>query len=82
MSKRQVIMVIGLLLMVSPFLGFPSGWDKFFSLIGGFLTIVVAYRMSPGVPVVSKNMPYVESRRTEPESTSSEITNDSSSSNA
>jgi hypothetical protein len=56
-------MLLGALVIVSPFLGFPSGTDTAISIIIGLIIIAVAYRMDPNKkPQESESsaMPYVE----------------------
>ena len=46
-------MVFGALVILMPFLGFPSGWDKFFFIVIGILVIGVAYKLA-AKPVVKE----------------------------
>ena len=68
MSKRQIIMVLGALVALLLFLGFPSAWQKAFEVIAGFLIIIIAYRMSPNVNDKRSrdSVPYVEHRSSAP----------------
>lgn len=47
MSKRQVIMFLGVIVIFLPFLGFPTNWDTIISVLVGILIIGIAYKMSP-----------------------------------
>ena len=47
MSKRQVLIVFGALIIIFPFLGFPDGWKKVFDVIFGVVIIGIAYSMAP-----------------------------------
>jgi len=78
MSKRQIVMLLGVWVMVFLFLGFPSGWNKLLALISGLLTIVVAYRMPPAISEPAKNLPYVEHRSTPVIKPAAHITSDNS----
>ena len=64
MSKRQVIMLVSVIVAIIQFLGFPSAWDKFFTLVGGILILGIAYRMGPKVkPAQKQSLPYIEHKR-------------------
>jgi hypothetical protein len=81
MSKRQVIMILGVWVMIFMFLGFPVSWVKIIALISGALVVILAYRMPPGTRTdPGKNLPYVEHRSRQ--SAESSITSDSSSTRA
>ena len=43
MSKRQVLMILGVIIMILLFLGFPSAWDKFFAVAIGAIIVAVSY---------------------------------------
>ena len=64
MSKRQVLMLLGLLTMILLFLGFPSSWEKAIAVIIGALVIFISYRSSS--PAMKKeehpNVPFIEHR--------------------
>ena len=45
MSKRQVIMLLGVCIVLLPFLGFPLFWDKIFYVIAGVLIVGIAYKI-------------------------------------
>jgi hypothetical protein len=57
-------MLVSVIVAIIQFLGFPSAWDKFFTLVGGILILGIAYRMGPKVkPVQVRSLPYVEHKR-------------------
>ena len=43
MSKRQFYMILGVWIIVFPFMGFPASWDKVISILTGLLLIILAY---------------------------------------
>lgn len=47
MSSRQVIIILGILVILLPFSGFNSTWDTVISIIAGLLIIILSYRLSP-----------------------------------
>ncbi len=47
MSKRQIIILLGLLIILLPFLGFNSRWDTVISVIVGILIIYLASSIQP-----------------------------------
>ena len=55
MSKRQLLCVLGVWVMVFLFLGLPSEWDKTFAVVSGLLIVIVAYTLpTPGVFIENK----------------------------
>ena len=63
MSKRQILIMLGLWIMAFLFLGFPSGWDKAFALLSGLALIAVAYSLRPeGKQAPAEKIPYAEHR--------------------
>lgn len=66
MSKRQILIVIGLWTMAFLFLGFPSSWDKVLALVTGLILVIMAYSLRPDRSLDSRNpvrrehVPYVE----------------------
>jgi len=42
MSRNKLILLIGILLVLMPFLGFPSAWKTFFYMGFGIILIIVA----------------------------------------
>lgn len=63
MSKRQWLMVTGVIVIILPFSGFPSSWNTSVSVILGLLIITIAYNLnsekSPKISAPS-HMPFVE----------------------
>lgn len=47
MSKRQFIILLGILLMFLPFLGFPSSWDKIINVAIGLLIVIFSFLKNP-----------------------------------
>jgi hypothetical protein len=43
MRKEKTLFIIGLWVMVLPFLGFPNFWRKLFFIITGFFIMYIAY---------------------------------------
>jgi len=43
MRKERTLLIIGLLVAVMPFLGFPNSWRKVFFVILGFAIVYLAY---------------------------------------
>jgi len=63
MSKRQVLMLLGALVAIFLFLGFPQTFDKVIAVFLGLLIIVVAYRL-PVVTIDRKSgIPYAEHKK-------------------
>jgi hypothetical protein len=61
MSKRQVIMILGVWVAIFMFLGFPSSADRLFAIISGLLILGIAYRMPAAAKNVAKGqVPFVE----------------------
>ncbi|MFA6459171.1 MAG: hypothetical protein WCV79_02110 [Candidatus Paceibacterota bacterium] len=64
MSKRQWLIIFGVFIMVVPFLGFPTEWNKIFYIVVGLLIIIVSYRMAPNSqqknPASPVSLPYSE----------------------
>lgn len=42
MSKNYLILFVGLIVFLVPFLGFPRSWDVFLTAISGIVLIIVA----------------------------------------
>jgi hypothetical protein len=58
MSKRQVLMILGIWVMLFLFLGFPSAWDAFFAVITGAVIIAITVTLRPEQPMPkSENNP-------------------------
>ncbi len=63
MSKRQVLMVLGIWIMIFLFISFPATWDKIFALITGMAIIVIAFKLPPQIKASSADrIPYVENK--------------------
>ena len=61
MSKRQLLVILGIWVMAFLFLGFPSAWDKVFALLSGLIILVVAFKTERRQrPSSAANIPYVE----------------------
>lgn len=61
MSKRQVLMLIGVAVAAFLFVGIPSSWDAPIALALGILTVFVAYSLAPERdPRAGRPVPYVE----------------------
>lgn len=64
MSKRQVLMLLGILIMILFFLGFPEYVREIIAIVAGLLIVFIAYRLKPeGSSKPSGAPSYVESRR-------------------
>lgn len=73
MSKRQVIMLLGIWTMAIPFLGFPDAWDRVIFSFTGLLIILLSYttgsaKTGPKSPGLS-GLPFVEHRNREDDGT-------------
>jgi hypothetical protein len=42
MSRNKIILLIGILVAIMPFLGFPTAWKTIFYLLFGAILIIVA----------------------------------------
>lgn len=47
MSKRQLLCLLGIWIMIFLFLGFPSSWHRIIAVVSGLLVIVNAYSFPP-----------------------------------
>ena len=45
MSKRQLLILLGIWTAIFPFLGFPSSWDNVLAVLTGLLIIAMTYGM-------------------------------------
>jgi uncharacterized protein YabE (DUF348 family) len=43
MSKNKIILIIGIVIAIIPFLGFPSAWRSFFVFVGGVAVSTLSY---------------------------------------
>ena len=61
MSKRQLLIIIGIWIAAFLFLGFPSGLDKILAIATGAVIIIIAYKLEhEAYPSTSADVPYVE----------------------
>jgi hypothetical protein len=44
MSKRQILAILGVWVIIFLFLGFPIGWDRWIAVVTGVLIIMAAYK--------------------------------------
>ncbi|MBX4195802.1 hypothetical protein KW796_02520 [Candidatus Parcubacteria bacterium] len=42
MPKSRIILVIGVLIALLPFLGFPHAWESFFEIVGGLGIVLLS----------------------------------------
>ncbi|MCL5781965.1 MAG: hypothetical protein M1459_01240 [Patescibacteria group bacterium] len=64
MSKRQCLMIFGLIFIVLPFSGLPSMWKEIGYIFFGLVTIIVAYNIPvQGGNVDDGSMPFVEHKK-------------------
>lgn len=47
MSKRQWLSIMGLLVIVVPFLGFLEFWNQMISAVFGLIIIAISYNLPP-----------------------------------
>lgn len=45
MSKRQLLCLLGVWVMVIPFLGIPSTWSWIVSILSGLLIVFISYNL-------------------------------------
>lgn len=43
MRKERTLLIIGIIVMILPFLGFPNNWRKIFFVIIGFALVYLSY---------------------------------------
>lgn len=61
MSKRQILIVLGIWVIILPFLGFPATWDHVIMFATGLLIAAIAYTLRlQGGSKKPSNVPYVE----------------------
>ncbi len=66
MSKRQIIMVLGVWVAILLFLGFPQGWQKILAVATGLYLIILAYSLGSDAPKTTDlRVPFVEHKSTE-----------------
>ena len=56
MSKRQMIILLGVWVAAFLFLGFPSSWDKVLAVASGLLIIMFAYGVHPGAQDITDHV--------------------------
>jgi hypothetical protein len=70
MSKRQILILLGVWFGVFLFLGLPESWHTTIAALSGLLLIVVAYSLKSEPVNMSasdnSNVPYVEHKADEP----------------
>ncbi|MEK7609662.1 MAG: hypothetical protein AAB470_00885 [Patescibacteria group bacterium] len=61
MSKRQVLIIIGIAIMAFLYVGFPLALDKILALVFGAIILIIAFRLKPPARQNSlSQVPYVE----------------------
>ena len=61
MSKRQIIILLGVWIAIFLFLGFPRGWHKILAIATGLYLIAIAYRLgSDATNTTDIRVPFVE----------------------
>ncbi|MEK7641453.1 MAG: hypothetical protein AAB365_00500 [Patescibacteria group bacterium] len=61
MSKRQLLIVLGIWNMAFLFLGFPAAADKIFALASGAIILTIAVAMKPREKIAPKGpVPFVD----------------------
>ncbi len=58
MSRNKIVLLIGILVFIMPFLGFPSSWKTIFYVIFGGILIIIA-----AIGHVRRRSPMVTERR-------------------
>lgn len=66
MSKRQIIILLGVWVAVLLFLGFPDIWQKILAVATGIYLIVLAYSLRADAPKTTDlRVPFIEHKATE-----------------
>ena len=60
MARKQSLLILGVWLMVLPFLGFPSSWKTSMLFLTGVALIIIYVRNK--TVVVAKNETYIDNR--------------------
>ena len=90
MSKNRIVLTVGCILILMPFLGFPSRWENFFSVVSGLILVYLALHISvqrraiafkAGRAKKDSSAPFVDGYGSTPSRTS-EISQDSSDNSA
>lgn len=66
MSKRQILCILGVWIIIFLFLGFPFFLHRILAIITGFLVIIVAYNLGAPVDKASPSTPketFVENKQ-------------------
>ncbi len=80
MSKRQVLIILGIWIMIFLFISFPAWLDKMSSLIVGALIVLISLSMKPRErPIVQDQAPYTERNNGSTATTSTQKTTQQSS---
>ncbi|MBP6858758.1 MAG: hypothetical protein KBC33_02920 [Candidatus Pacebacteria bacterium] len=84
MSKRQLLILLGIWVMVFTFLGFPPAWKQVFAVASGAIIVTIAIASKPKEkPQGSKSsVPFVEHRTMDIKPPSDSITRTDQSTNA
>jgi hypothetical protein len=77
-------MALGVIIMILPFLGFPSSWNVFFIVVAGLVIVITAYRLKPegtgsgaSANAAPSNAPYAEHKApVAPSASAAPITSD------
>lgn len=59
MSKRQTLMLLGVIVICLLFMGFPAYIDKTIAILSGLTIIFIALKLQPE-PVRQKKVPYID----------------------
>ena len=62
MSKRQLLCVIGVWVMIFLFLGFPSMWHKIIAVLSGLAIIIISYNLPPDIPKTGDKEAFIENK--------------------
>lgn len=62
MSKKQVLCLLGVWVMIFPFLGFPSFWIRIIALVSGLIIVGLAYTL-PSQVSTGKVETFVENKQ-------------------
>jgi hypothetical protein len=46
MSKNKIVFAIGFILLLMPFLGFPSSWENFLSFMFGLVLVAMSFSVA------------------------------------
>jgi hypothetical protein len=64
MSKRQILAVLGIWVMIFSWLNFPPNWKPWIGVVTGLLIILAAYRKTQKSKMSASNSSFVESTPT------------------